>query len=220
MGDASRPQDPPETTSEPHFYKLGEAARIIGVAPSAVRYWQAEFAAFVRPTRTRAGQHVFSRRDVRALGLIRHLLHVEGQTAREARERLPGLMEAEDAAAEGRVAAEQGLLDLDLAAPPARVAPAGPSPAEIDALAERIALLEREREALRDRANASERHRELMQAKLTDVTQERDNARSRRDAVEQELAAARSRLAEARGCLDETRHALREFLDAVESEEG
>jgi len=198
MGDASRPLDPAETPSDPHFYKLGEAARIVGVAPSAVRYWQAEFAAFVRPTRTRAGQHVFSRRDVRALALIRHLLHVDGLSAREARDRLPGLLEAEDAAAAGRPDAEQGLLDLDLAAPPAQPALPGPSPAELEALALRIAMLEHERDVLRRRVDAADEEREAALARLADVTRERDNTRQRRDAVETELATALQRLDGAR----------------------
>jgi DNA-binding transcriptional MerR regulator len=202
MGDPSRPTSPPEPAEAPHYYKLGDAARIIGVAPSAIRYWQAEFAAFVRPVRTKAGQHVFSRRDVRALGLIRHLLHVDGLSAREARDRLPGLLEAEDVLAAGSTEAEQGILDL--AAPPARQAPAGPSKAEADELRKRLEAIERERDALAARAERADRERQVAQSRVDDVSRERDLAR-------RDLAATRSRL-------DALHRELRDLLADVQAD--
>lgn len=177
MGEPSRSDIPREPIPEPHFFKLGDAARIVGVAPSAVRYWQAEFAAFVRPTRTKSGQHVFSRRDVRALALIRHLIHVDGLSAREARDRLPRLLEAEDDAAEGLSGAEQGILALDLASPPQRIAAPGPDPSELASLREQVTLLERERDALRKRADNADRERDAALAWLSDVSRDRDAAR-------------------------------------------
>ncbi len=172
MGDPSRPMPPNEPDREPHYYKLGEAARIVGVAPSAIRYWQAEFAAFVRPTRTKSGQHVFSRRDVRALALIRHLLHAEGLPAREARERLPSLMAAEDAAAEGRGEMEQGVLELDLAAPPGTVAVPSPDPAVLAEIRDQVSRLERERDALSRQVESVARERDAARARLAELRTE------------------------------------------------
>jgi len=224
MGGPSRPAVPLEPATEPHFYKLGEAARIVGVAPSAVRYWQAEFAAFVRPQRTKTGQHVFSRRDVRALALIRHLLHVDGASAREARERMPDLMAAEDAASEGRGETEQGILDL--AAPPRRPTTSPADAAELKELRGRLALAERERDALRVRTEAAEKERDGQRARadnsdkerdaalkwLSDVSRDRDDARRRRDEAEREAAQARARL-------DNVRKELAEFLGTFDSPE-
>lgn len=78
------------------FFKIGEVAQILGVAPSAVRYWQHEFWPHVHPAKTRTQQHVFSKRDVTVLAIIRTLVHDEGNSIRDARERLAALLAEHD----------------------------------------------------------------------------------------------------------------------------
>ncbi|MBM4396779.1 MAG: MerR family transcriptional regulator [Deltaproteobacteria bacterium] len=69
---------------------------MLGVLPSAVRYWKGHFAPHVRPSRTRGDQVSFSRRDVTVLALVRHLLHVEGLSIIRARARIERLLSEHD----------------------------------------------------------------------------------------------------------------------------
>lgn len=77
---------------EREYLRVGEVAEVLGVAPSAVRYWKERFAAHVRPARTRGDQCVFSRRDVTVLALARHLIQDEGLSIPDTRLRLARLL--------------------------------------------------------------------------------------------------------------------------------
>jgi DNA-binding transcriptional MerR regulator len=213
VSESSRPVTPPaDPGTEPHYYKLGDAARIVGVAPSAIRYWQAEFAAFVRPVRTKTGQHVFSRRDVRALSLIKRMLHEEQRTAREARDRMPTLMAAEDKAiadADAQVAAEQAAAEAPpepvpvpveaprprkgrgSAAKDALPSPAAPLPliplvddGEAARLADRVKVLESEVRAANDRAEALALERDALRRHCEAIERDRDDERARHATAE------------------------------------
>jgi len=74
------------------FFKIGEVAEILGVAPSAIRYWQREFWPHIRPVLTRTRQRVFTRRDLKVLAAIRSMLRDQGFTIRGAKERLASLL--------------------------------------------------------------------------------------------------------------------------------
>jgi DNA-binding transcriptional MerR regulator len=78
------------------YFRVGEAAEVLGVLPSAVRYWKEHFARHVRPARTRGDQISFSRRDVTVLALVRHLLQVEGLSIIRARARIERLLSEHD----------------------------------------------------------------------------------------------------------------------------
>lgn len=56
------------------FFRIGEAADLLGVKPHVIRYWETEFRS-IRPAKSRSGQRVYSRRDLEVLALVRHLLH-------------------------------------------------------------------------------------------------------------------------------------------------
>lgn len=68
------------------FYRIGEAAMLVGVEPHVLRYWETEFG--IKPIRSRSGQRVYSRREVVELLTIRELLYVEGYTCAGARRQL------------------------------------------------------------------------------------------------------------------------------------
>lgn len=70
------------------YFKVGEAARILGVAPSTVRYWQKEFPNHIKAELSRGGQNVFSRSDVIVMAVIMNLVRTEGMSIRDARARL------------------------------------------------------------------------------------------------------------------------------------
>ncbi len=70
------------------YFKVGEAARILGVAPSTVRYWQKEFPNHIKAELSRGGQNVFSRSDVIVMAVIMNLVRTDGMSIRDARTRL------------------------------------------------------------------------------------------------------------------------------------
>ncbi len=70
------------------YFKVGEAAHILGVAPSTVRYWQKEFPGHIRAELSRSGQNVFSRGDVIVMAVILNLVRTDGMSIRDARTRL------------------------------------------------------------------------------------------------------------------------------------
>jgi DNA-binding transcriptional MerR regulator len=69
------------------YFKIGEVAEIVGVAPHVLRYWETEFAT-LKPQKSRTQQRVYRRRDVATLLRIKRLLYVEKFTIAGARKQL------------------------------------------------------------------------------------------------------------------------------------
>jgi len=69
------------------YFRIGEAARLVGVKPYVLRYWETEFS-ILRPGKTRARHRLYRRRDVETLLEIRRLLHTERYTIAGAKRRL------------------------------------------------------------------------------------------------------------------------------------
>lgn len=69
------------------YFKIGEAAEIVGVKPHVLRFWETEFPQ-VRPDRVSSKQRLFRRRDVEAFLEIKRLLYDEGFTIAGARKQL------------------------------------------------------------------------------------------------------------------------------------
>lgn len=68
------------------FFRIGEAAQLVGVEPHVLRYWEGEFR--MRPQRSQAGQRMYRRKDLAKFIRIRRLLHDEGFTIAGARKAL------------------------------------------------------------------------------------------------------------------------------------
>ena len=68
------------------FFRIGEAAEIVGVETHVLRYWESEFK--MRPQRSSTGQRMFRRKDIARFLRIRRLLHDEGFTIAGARKAL------------------------------------------------------------------------------------------------------------------------------------
>ncbi len=94
---------PPETTladeiPDKQFFKIGEVAKLVGVEPYVLRYWEGQFGREIRPERSRTNQRVYRRRDVEAFLRIKALryderLQIPGAKRRlrvEKGEELPG----------------------------------------------------------------------------------------------------------------------------------
>jgi DNA-binding transcriptional MerR regulator len=68
------------------YFKIGEVAKLVGVKPYVLRYWETEFSV-VRPGKTRSSHRLYRRRDVETLLEIRRLLYGERYTIEGAKRR-------------------------------------------------------------------------------------------------------------------------------------
>lgn len=69
------------------YFKIGEVARIVGVKPYVLRYWETEFS-ILKPGKTRSRHRLYRRRDVEILLKIKDLLHTRRFTIEGARKKL------------------------------------------------------------------------------------------------------------------------------------
>lgn len=83
------------------FFKIGEAADLVGVKPHVLRYWESEFAG-LRPMKTRGAHRMYRRADVELACVIRRLLHEEGYTVPGAKKRVRELVAARNERGESR----------------------------------------------------------------------------------------------------------------------
>ena len=68
------------------FFRIGEAAGLVGVEPHVLRYWESEFE--IRTQRSSTGQRMYRRKDIAEFMQIRKLLHEDGFTIAGARQAL------------------------------------------------------------------------------------------------------------------------------------
>lgn len=76
-----------DTRFSKSYYKIKEAADIIGVPQSTLRYWESEFSD-LRPRRTQHNQRYYTPTDMELLQIIRFLLHEQGLKVDAAKEYL------------------------------------------------------------------------------------------------------------------------------------
>lgn len=84
---------------EKQYFKIGEVSEILDVEPYVLRYWESEFK-ILKPTRTRARQRLYHKKDLELLMEIKHLLYDEKFTIAGAKKRLQEMKK--QAAAEKR----------------------------------------------------------------------------------------------------------------------
>ena len=89
--------------------RIGEVARITGIKPYVLRYWEGEFR-WMTPVKSRSHQRLYRARDIEVVELIKRLLYVERFTIEGAKKKLREIgMEA---------ALDPSQLDLALGADP------------------------------------------------------------------------------------------------------
>lgn len=76
----------------PRVYRIGEAAKILNVKTSVLRFWESEFTQ-IHPKRTETGQRYYSEKDMHILKKIHTLLYQEGMTINGAKKTLKGSKE-------------------------------------------------------------------------------------------------------------------------------
>lgn len=72
------------------YYSIGEVCDLLELRPHVLRYWESQFSA-LRPTKNRAGNRVYKRKDIKLVHLLRHLLYSEKYTIAGARVKLDQL---------------------------------------------------------------------------------------------------------------------------------
>lgn len=74
-----KPSPEREPVADKLFYKIGEVSNIVGVKPYVLRYWESEFP-FLRPSKNRAGQRVYTRKNIDLILQVKNLLYQEKYT--------------------------------------------------------------------------------------------------------------------------------------------
>lgn len=69
------------------YFRIGEVAKIVGVKPYVLRYWETEFS-ILKPGKTPSRHRLYRRRDVETLIEIKTLLYEEGFTIAGAKKKL------------------------------------------------------------------------------------------------------------------------------------
>ncbi len=69
------------------YYSITEVSKLLGEEPYVLRYWETEFPQ-LRPKKNRAGNRIYTDKDIAILRAIQHLLRTERYTIEGAKERL------------------------------------------------------------------------------------------------------------------------------------
>jgi DNA-binding transcriptional MerR regulator len=80
------------------YFRIGEVAKILGVKPYVLRYWETEFSV-LKPGKTPSRHRLYRKRDVETLLEIKRLLYEEGFTIAGAKKRLKETEKIEEATA-------------------------------------------------------------------------------------------------------------------------
>jgi len=76
------------------YFKIGEVAKLVGVKPYILRYWESEFR-FIRPQKSRSQHRLYRKRDVEMLLKIKELLYEQRYTVAGARIKLEAKLRGE-----------------------------------------------------------------------------------------------------------------------------
>jgi DNA-binding transcriptional MerR regulator len=68
-----------DSSADERGLKIGEAAKVIGVEPYVLRFWETQFP-ILKPKHARSKHRFYQPRDIETLKLIKRLLHQEGFT--------------------------------------------------------------------------------------------------------------------------------------------
>lgn len=68
-------------------YKIGQAAKMLGIKSYVLRFWETEFEA-LEPVRTASGQRLYTEEHIELIKRIKTLLYDEGLTIEGARKKL------------------------------------------------------------------------------------------------------------------------------------
>jgi DNA-binding transcriptional MerR regulator len=73
--------------AEKPFFKIGEVAKLVGLKPHVIRYWETEFPSLA-PKKSPSGQRIYVKADIEAIVEIKTLLYNERYTIPGAKQML------------------------------------------------------------------------------------------------------------------------------------
>jgi len=73
--------------SDKLYYSISEVARITGLQPYVLRYWEKEFPV-LKPRKNRGGNRMYTEKDIELINRIKHLRNKEKLTIAGARTKL------------------------------------------------------------------------------------------------------------------------------------
>ena len=80
---------PPNPNLNKLFYKIGEVSEIAKVESYVLRYWESEFP-FLKPRKNKAGQRVYTRKNLELVLQIKNLLYQEKYTIAGVKKKFSG----------------------------------------------------------------------------------------------------------------------------------
>jgi DNA-binding transcriptional MerR regulator len=92
---------------EKSYFRIGEVARITGIKPYVLRYWETEFKTLA-PPKSRSKQRLYRRKDIENILAIKDLLYAKRFTIEGARKRLAEMARGQGAAPAGAEAPDRG----------------------------------------------------------------------------------------------------------------
>jgi DNA-binding transcriptional MerR regulator len=92
------------------YYSIGEVCELVGLKAHVLRYWESQFPA-LKPSKNRAGNRVYQRREIRLIILVRRLLYDEKYTIEGARQRVEELRKGGDLEAATRQVLDAATVD-------------------------------------------------------------------------------------------------------------
>ena len=92
------------------FFSIGDVCALTDLKPHVLRYWESQFR-FLSPTKTRAGNRAYQRREIEMILLVKQLLYTDRYTIDGARQKLEELKRGGTLKAAGRDALEYETID-------------------------------------------------------------------------------------------------------------
>lgn len=86
-GSTQQQPGPNGVGADKRYYRIGEVAKLTGVKPHVLRYWESEFR-WMAPAKSRSKQRMYRQRDIEVVRLLQRLLHEERFTIAGARRKL------------------------------------------------------------------------------------------------------------------------------------
>lgn len=103
------------TSGEPiaprEYYSISEVCELVGLKPHVLRYWESQFP-ILNPSKNRAGNRVYQRKEIELILLVKHLLYTEKYTIDGARRKLAQLRRGGETASESRRVLDREMIEL------------------------------------------------------------------------------------------------------------
>ncbi len=77
------------------YYSISEVSKLTGIEPYVLRYWETEFEQ-LKPAKNKAGNRIYTNRDIKIIMMIKRLLREEGYTIEGAKKVLKSYNPDED----------------------------------------------------------------------------------------------------------------------------